>query len=152
MRRSLVTSVVSLLVLAALLCVPAQADEPSAKPVIVVSCAGYDAMLANVACIGEIADRPGLDKGIDALVKMFTNGRGFAGVDTGKPCGELVLREPALLPRRLDSRSCNVLIRNVHVGQLTRLYVKMCSIMEHLLWIQMVIGQIGWVLTVWKDL
>ena len=49
MRKPLVTSVIGLLVLAALLCVPARADEPSTKPLAVVSCAGYDAMLADLS-------------------------------------------------------------------------------------------------------
>jgi len=86
-RKPFVTSVVSLLVLAALLCAPARSDEPVAKPLAVISCAGYDAMLADLACLGEIGNHPGLDKSVDAIVKMFTSGRGLVGVDTARPSG-----------------------------------------------------------------
>lgn len=69
--------------LGALLCVPAWAD----KPVVVISTAGYNAFMADLACLGEIGDHPGLDKNIDAIVKLFTKGRGLAGVDKARPWG-----------------------------------------------------------------
>ena len=79
-RKSVLKNLVGALVLGTLLCVPAQAASQSAKPVVVVSVAGYDALLADLACLGEIGDHRDLDKSIDAIVKLFTRGRGLAGV------------------------------------------------------------------------
>ena len=43
------------------MCVPTRAASQSAKPVVVVSVAGYDALMADLACLGEIGDHRDLE-------------------------------------------------------------------------------------------
>ena len=87
MRKPVLMSLVGALVLGALWYVPAWADSRAEKPVVVISTAGYNALMADLACLGEIGDHPGLDKNVDAIVKLFTKGRGLAGVDKARPWG-----------------------------------------------------------------
>jgi hypothetical protein len=86
-KKTVLKSLLGALMLGALLSAPARADSQAAKPVVVISTAGYDAFMADLACLGEIGDHPGLDKSIDGIVKLFTKGRGLAGVDKARPWG-----------------------------------------------------------------
>ena len=90
-RKPALMTLVGALVLGALLCAPAWADSQGTEPVVVISTAGYDALMADLACLGEIAGHPGLDKSVDAIVTLATKGRGLAGVDKARPWGIAIL-------------------------------------------------------------
>jgi hypothetical protein len=87
MRTSVLKSLVGALMLGALLCAPTRADSQAEKPVVVISAAGYNALMADLGCFGEIAGQPGLDKSIDAILTLATGGRGLADVDKARPWG-----------------------------------------------------------------
>jgi len=86
-------SLVGTLMVVGLLCTPAWAESRAEKPVIVISGGGYNATMADVAAIGEMAGQPELDKQVEAFLKLFTKGQGLAGVDKTRPWGV------ALFPR-----------------------------------------------------
>ena len=58
-----------------------------AKPVVVTSFAGYDALMNDVKFLGKLSDTPELAITVDFVVKMATKGKGLAGLDTARPWG-----------------------------------------------------------------
>ena len=59
----------------------------TAKPVAVLSIASYDRIMSDVALIGNLAGNPDLDKNIEGMLKLFTQGQGLAGLDQTRPWG-----------------------------------------------------------------
>ncbi len=57
------------------------------QPVFVVSIAGYDKIMNDVGFIGRLAQRDGLEKQAEAMITLFTQGKGLEGLDTKRPWG-----------------------------------------------------------------
>ena len=74
----------------------APADD--AKPIAVVSFAGYDALMADIDCIGKLSGNADLAKMLEGMVAMQTQGRGLAGLDKSRPWGVVVLANGASMP------------------------------------------------------
>jgi len=90
-RKAVSLTLVAALALGLLLLRPALADSPkAAKPVIVVSLASYDELMGDLKFVGDLADHPDLDKNVEAVLKLFTKGRGLVGVDKQRPCGAVI--------------------------------------------------------------
>lgn len=97
-RFSFVVAIAALL--APLVALPsATAAAKELKPIVVVSLAGYDALLADVDLIGELAGAPELKQGVEGLLGMVTRFQGLAGLSKDKPIGAALLlsetQEPA---------------------------------------------------------
>lgn len=60
------------------------------KPVVVVSFAGYDELMADIGLIGKLGGNPELAKGLEGLLAMMTGGKGLDGLDKSKPWGAVV--------------------------------------------------------------
>ena len=63
------------------------------KPVAVVSFGGYDALKKDVAYAGQLGGNPDLAVGMEAMLKMFTGGKGLVGIDHAKPWGGVIYLE-----------------------------------------------------------
>ena len=63
------------------------ADAAATKPVAVLSIASYDRIMADVAMIGNLAGNPDLDKNLEGMLKLFTQGQGLNGMDPTRPWG-----------------------------------------------------------------
>ena len=88
MRKTVLSALIVALLLgvfgpSAALAQPSQA----AKPVVVMSFAGYDRAIADVKLVGELVDRPELAGGLEGLMALVTRGKGLAGIDKSRPCG-----------------------------------------------------------------
>lgn len=68
----------------------APAVAKDVKPVVAVSFAGYDKLKADIGYVGQIADRPGLHDQLESVLKLFTQGKGLAGLDQTRPWGVVV--------------------------------------------------------------
>ncbi len=66
---------------------PAQAEKAAGatQPVAVLSIASYDRIMADVAMVGNLAGNPDLDKNLEGMLKLFTQGQGLAGLDKKRP-------------------------------------------------------------------
>src|SRR5690606_15715025 len=60
---------------------------PAQEPVAVISVSSYNGLLGDVATVGEVAGKPGLDKFVEALITLQTGGKGLVGIDKTKPWG-----------------------------------------------------------------
>lgn len=85
-------AVVATLVLAT---VALSASAPSAvlaetKPVVVVSMAGYDALMSDLKFLGEISESPQLAQGLEGILALVTRAQGLVGLDKAKPIGASV--------------------------------------------------------------
>ena len=49
--------------------------------------ASFERLLANIAFLGNLAGTPDLDKNIDDMLKLFTQGQGLNGLDRTRPWG-----------------------------------------------------------------
>ncbi|MEQ8212049.1 MAG: hypothetical protein RH917_19780 [Lacipirellulaceae bacterium] len=89
-----ISFVLGLLASVALFCcasaTDAKAQESSEKPVAVVAFSGYDALMTDIDFIGNLGNVPNLSAQIDGMLGMFTQGKGLAGLDKGKPIGVVV--------------------------------------------------------------
>jgi len=63
------------------------------KPVVVVSFSGYSELMADVETFGKLAGRPELDKLLEGMLAMVTQGKGLAGLDQKQPIGAVVLSD-----------------------------------------------------------
>ena len=90
MRKTL-SSVAILIVLLGTAGLCRAQEEP--KPLVTVSFAGYDALMANIDTIGQIGGTPDMGKGLDMMLRMMTQGKGLAGLDTARPWGAVVLAD-----------------------------------------------------------
>lgn len=80
----------SLLVLAMLLAsgIPCLAQD--AKPVVVVSFSGFDALRTDADYLGKLMGNPELAKMLDGVIAMSTEGKGLEGLDAKRPWGAVL--------------------------------------------------------------
>jgi len=71
------------------LAAPAHAPA-KVKTVAVVSVASYNELMADVGLVGKLTDNPELSKGLEALLHLFTQGKGLAGLDKSRPGGLII--------------------------------------------------------------
>jgi len=67
---------------------PAQENNAAAdasKPVAVLSIASYDRVMADIAMLGNLAGNPDLDKNLEGMLQLFTQGQGLVGLDKKRP-------------------------------------------------------------------
>ena len=57
------------------------------KPILVVSLAGYQRIMDDLAYVGKLSDSPDLAKNLEGMITFFTQGQGLAGLDKTKPWG-----------------------------------------------------------------
>jgi hypothetical protein len=57
------------------------------KPILVVSLAGYQRIMDDLAFVGKLSDSPDLAKNLEGMITFFTQGQGLAGLDKTKPWG-----------------------------------------------------------------
>jgi len=63
----------------------AELSKPSPKPVIVVSVAGYQKLIDDLAILGRWADRPETAAALEGMISLLTGGKGLAGLDKNRP-------------------------------------------------------------------
>lgn len=93
MRKLVFTGLAMAMATALALVEPLRAEEQTAgamKPVVLVKVAGYQTALDNAARIGAMMNNPDLGKGIDAMLKLFTQGRGIQGLDKDRAGGAVI--------------------------------------------------------------
>ena len=56
-----------------------------------VSFSGYDKLLSNVGMIGKLGGNPNMDKMLEMMLTMMTQGKGLAGLDKKQPWGAVLL-------------------------------------------------------------
>ena len=57
------------------------------KPVAVVTIASYERIMTDIALIGNLAGNPDLDKNLEGMIQLFTQGQGLNGLDKKRPLG-----------------------------------------------------------------
>jgi hypothetical protein len=57
------------------------------KPILVVSLAGYQRIIDDLAFVGKLSGSPDLAKNLEGMIGFFTQGQGLAGLDKTKPWG-----------------------------------------------------------------
>lgn len=65
----------------------AKDEAPVVKPVAVLTIASYEKLMTDIAFIGNLAGSPDLDKNLEGMIQLFTQGQGFAGLDKKRPIG-----------------------------------------------------------------
>jgi hypothetical protein len=63
------------------------AAEDTNKPVAVLAIASYDRLMTDIAFIGNLTGSPDLDKNLEGMIQLFTQGQGLAGLDRKRPLG-----------------------------------------------------------------
>jgi len=69
---------------------PPAAEETKMKPVAVLAIASYDRIMSDIAFIGKLSNNPELDKNLEGMLKLFTQGQGVNGLDRTRPWGAAV--------------------------------------------------------------
>jgi hypothetical protein len=77
---------VALLALPAMRCA-AQEQKGGTKPVAVLTIASYERLMTDIAFIGNLTGNPDLDKNLEGMIQLFTQGQGLAGLDKKRPLG-----------------------------------------------------------------
>ena len=88
MKRIVLPMLVVALLAVTAMRLPAHQKEEAAdstKPVAVLSIASYDRIMADVAMFGNLAGNPDLDKNLEGMLKLFTQGQGLKGLDQTRP-------------------------------------------------------------------
>lgn len=74
-----------------------RADDPAAKPaaeapkpLVVISFSGYDALVADLNLLGQLAQNPDMAKHLEGAINLFTQNKGLAGLDKARPWGAFV--------------------------------------------------------------
>ena len=57
------------------------------KPVAVFSIASYDRLMTDIGFLGDLMGMPDLDKNIEGVIELFTQGQGLAGLDRKRAIG-----------------------------------------------------------------
>lgn len=65
----------------------AQEQNGGSKPVAVVTIASYERLMTDIAFIGNLTGNPDLDKNLEGMIQLFTQGQGLAGLDKKRPLG-----------------------------------------------------------------
>ncbi len=94
MRKTLLST----LALVTLLCGARTVAAQEAKPVVVVSIASYDNVLADVKFVGDLTNAPDMDKAFEGLIAFGTKGQGLKGFDKSKPIGAAVFMSQGPMP------------------------------------------------------
>lgn len=63
------------------------AEEGESKPVAVLTIASYERLMSDIAFIGNLTGSPDLDKNLEGMIQLFTQGQGLAGLDKKRPIG-----------------------------------------------------------------
>ncbi len=94
MRKTLMSSLaVALLLGPHSLGLARNASAQELKPLAVISFSGYDAWYNDIEFVGKISGNPDLAKGGEAILKLFTRGKGLAGLDKTRPWGAVILTD-----------------------------------------------------------
>ncbi|MDY0167506.1 MAG: hypothetical protein RBS80_13245 [Thermoguttaceae bacterium] len=80
----------SLLVLVLLLASGSLCMAQEAKPVVVISFSGYDALRADARYLGQLTGQPELAEALDGMIAMSTEGKGLQGLDGKRSWGAAV--------------------------------------------------------------
>ena len=75
-----------------------QARADDAKPMATISFSGYDNLMTDVECIGNLAGMPDLVQNLEMPLEMMTQGKGLAGLDKTRPWGIVVLPSDSPMP------------------------------------------------------
>ncbi len=86
MNRKLLSLLVVVMLLAGAM--PCLAQE--AKPVVVVSFSGFDALRTDANFLGKLMDKPELGQALEGIIAMSTQGKGLQGLDAKRPWGAVV--------------------------------------------------------------
>jgi hypothetical protein len=67
-------------------------DEPAVldggvKPVATLTIASYERLMTDIGFVGNLAGSPDLDKNLEGMIQLFTQGQGLNGLDKKKPLG-----------------------------------------------------------------
>ncbi len=85
------------MVAVALLAVPAARSmaqqEDVNKTVAVLSIASYDRLMSDIAFIGDLTGSPDLDKNLEGMIQLFTQGQGLVGLDRKRPLGVTLMTD-----------------------------------------------------------
>jgi hypothetical protein len=65
----------------------APVQDSSAKPVAVLTIASYERLMSDIAFVGNLAGSPDLDKNLEGMIQLFTQGQGLNGLDKKRPLG-----------------------------------------------------------------
>lgn len=65
----------------------AKEEDAAVKPVAVLTIASYERLMTDIGFIGNLAGSPDLDKNLEGMIQLFTQGQGFAGLDKKRPLG-----------------------------------------------------------------
>jgi hypothetical protein len=57
------------------------------KPVAALTIASYERLMSDVGFIGNLAGSPDLDKNLEGMIQLFTQGQGLNGLDKKRPLG-----------------------------------------------------------------
>ncbi len=91
MRRILLSTLVVALLLGGWNASPAQvAPTAGLKPLVTVSFSGYDELKADIEFVGKLGENPQIATQLEGTLKLFTAGKGLAGLDTTKPWGAVI--------------------------------------------------------------
>ncbi len=63
------------------------AQDVGNKPVAVLSISSYGRIMSDIGFIGNLAGNPDLDKNLEDMIKLFTQGQGLKGLDRNRPWG-----------------------------------------------------------------
>lgn len=63
------------------------APDVGTKPVAVLSISSYGRIMSDIGFIGNLAGNPDLDKNLEDMIKLFTQGQGLKGLDRNRPWG-----------------------------------------------------------------
>ncbi|HEY4313022.1 MAG TPA: hypothetical protein VGN12_26455 [Pirellulales bacterium] len=85
MKKTLLSTIAVALLLAG--SASRAAAQGDMKPILVVSIAGYQRVLDDLAFVGKLSDSPDLAKNLEGMITFFTQGQGLAGLDKTKPWG-----------------------------------------------------------------
>ncbi len=85
MKKTLLSTIAVALLLAG--SASRAAAQGDMKPILVVSLAGYQRIMDDIAFVGKLSDSPDLAKNLEGMITFFTQGQGLAGLDKTKPWG-----------------------------------------------------------------
>ena len=85
MKKTLLSTIAVALLLAG--SASRAAAQGDMKPILVVSLAGYQRIMDDLAFVGKLSDSPDLAKNLEGMITFFTQGQGLAGLDKTKPWG-----------------------------------------------------------------
>lgn len=67
-----------------------EASSSEVPPLVVVSLASYNKILADLGFLGKMIGQPDMRAGMEGMLVMMTDGRGLKGLDSARPWGAVV--------------------------------------------------------------